>query len=564
MDKEVVNLTKVFTSNDLTKVKYNEIVDLAKILLEHRIQLSMDFHKNLEEYIKLGKNGYLKHIRATYFKENKLSSNFDHGLCIQVYTNYSNLYNLMFDKMRFVKVESITITKYKRKTKYKKSGDFKGVSRKTKSTDLSITLTHLARHGHSDTVDYINNQLLNTKLKQDKREYYEMILRIINKFGFERLYKLALQHRNRFLKRIKVIEYESLTFVGRSRKKYILDYNKNYNSIINSFISLSWNDRNAKNKTKTKDTSLHIPITFNKTYHGNLNKYKSKSNDYQYVLVLDERRKRVRVNILTEEDRYFDNSIKTNFIGCDANAKHNQFILSDNTSYRTNEDLINEYAKVLSHEQKLKRLDKNHKFGKRHRIKKKQLSKKQGHYTERIVVSAINHLLAIGINHIVMEDIDGHMGKSSSKNKEYGDINYNNLTKFIGLGSLKGVFKRITKRYGIDVSLVQAHYTSIGCSCCGYIDKENRPTQELFKCVECKIELNADLNAALNILFRVTTAVSGALLNKNDNGIYSPIKINREELKSILLSFRTQMPYYNRAEEYRQYLNKILDVLVLS
>ncbi|OED35024.1 hypothetical protein AB832_06610 [Flavobacteriaceae bacterium (ex Bugula neritina AB1)] len=41
--------------------------------------------------------------------------------------------------------------------------------------------------------------------------------------------------------------------------------------------------------------------------------------------------------------------------------------------------------------------------------------------------------------------------------------------------------------------------TSIKCSKCGYTDKENRPTQELFKCLSCKYECNADLNAAINI-----------------------------------------------------------------
>jgi len=43
-------------------------------------------------------------------------------------------------------------------------------------------------------------------------------------------------------------------------------------------------------------------------------------------------------------------------------------------------------------------------------------------------------------------------------------------------------------------------YTSQKCSRCNYISKENRLTQEGFKCLDCNFELNADINAAKNVL----------------------------------------------------------------
>lgn len=42
-------------------------------------------------------------------------------------------------------------------------------------------------------------------------------------------------------------------------------------------------------------------------------------------------------------------------------------------------------------------------------------------------------------------------------------------------------------------------YTSQTCCICGHIDKDNRQTQEKFKCTECGFELNADHNASINI-----------------------------------------------------------------
>ena len=49
--------------------------------------------------------------------------------------------------------------------------------------------------------------------------------------------------------------------------------------------------------------------------------------------------------------------------------------------------------------------------------------------------------------------------------------------------------------------------TSRTCPCCGYTDKENRPTQAKFECVECGYRNNADVVGAINILERGRTTV---------------------------------------------------------
>ena len=54
---------------------------------------------------------------------------------------------------------------------------------------------------------------------------------------------------------------------------------------------------------------------------------------------------------------------------------------------------------------------------------------------------------------------------------------------------------------------VPPHNTSRTCPCCGHIDKENRPTQSKFECVECGHTENADVVGALNILERGRTLV---------------------------------------------------------
>ncbi len=53
---------------------------------------------------------------------------------------------------------------------------------------------------------------------------------------------------------------------------------------------------------------------------------------------------------------------------------------------------------------------------------------------------------------------------------------------------------------GGEVLAVPPQYTSQRCSCCGHVAKENRTTQAKFTCVSCGHSMNADLNAARNIL----------------------------------------------------------------
>jgi putative transposase len=53
--------------------------------------------------------------------------------------------------------------------------------------------------------------------------------------------------------------------------------------------------------------------------------------------------------------------------------------------------------------------------------------------------------------------------------------------------------------YNTELIEVNPHYTSQRCSDCGHTDHENRKNQASFQCMQCGMEMNADLNAALNV-----------------------------------------------------------------
>ena len=144
---------------------------------------------------------------------------------------------------------------------------------------------------------------------------------------------LTLSTRNRVIKQYqeKTIEFKSLTFSGRCRKSDIISYNKNYNSIINSFVSLSGLNRK----------SFDIPIKFNMDWFGNIKDYHKKSNDYEYAITFNEKIKQINIHICVD-----DNS---NIVGIDVNVKHNLFSLSDGSTYDYNRKLVCHFCKLATY-----------------------------------------------------------------------------------------------------------------------------------------------------------------------------------------------------------------------
>jgi len=55
---------------------------------------------------------------------------------------------------------------------------------------------------------------------------------------------------------------------------------------------------------------------------------------------------------------------------------------------------------------------------------------------------------------------------------------------------------------GIPVIYIDAKNTSITCTRCGYVDKRNRRSQSLFRCVKCGFQHNADMIGAFNLANR--------------------------------------------------------------
>lgn len=520
--------TKIFKSHDMTRQKYNELYDFAVLIRNHKNIVSEYVNQNLLHFLEYSKFMFLKEMRE-HFK-GCVPSSFDVQLYTQIFDCYQNKFDAIQKRLKFEQITYKGCELYKRVTKKHNKGDFKKVITERKQTPLSICLTYLVRYGNDNTVYYISNQLPNCDKK--KQEFYNNILRCIDKFGFDRLMNLALQKRSSVITKYseKPIEFKSLSVSGRCRKTKIIDYNSKFGSVINSFISLSGLGRK----------SFDIPVKFNKDWHGDIKNYYKKNPDYEYTLTFNEKEHQVNIHLCKDGERYIPQA-GNSVVGIDVNCKHNLFALSNETTYDYDRKLVNDFCKLSLEIDKLKE-NKSYTIGKRKQWKLDTLKRKMIHSEQHMIATMCKELHNQGINHIVMEDLDNGFGKCYVKDTDNEDINYNRKVKFLGLSSLKQEVEHIARKYDIAVSTVHSSYTSKMCPICGCIEDENRPNQETFSCVECGYESNADFNAANNIKNRVVlTVLRDMLLKQLDNGAYEPKNLKREKVKEVLLSFRRNL-----------------------
>lgn len=528
--------TKIFHSKDLTRQKYDELYDFAVLIQNHKNTVSQHVNDNLLHFLEYNKFQFLKEMRERF--KDIIPSSFDAQLYTQVFTCYQNKFDAIQKRLKFETATFNGFEFYKRDTKKYKKGDLKKVIINKKQTPLSNCLTYLARYGNENTISYINSNI--DKCDEKKREFYNNILRCCEKYGFERLYNLVLSKRKRIVKHYSEypIEFKSLTFSGRCRKTRIIDYNRKFGSVINSFVSLSGIVRK----------SFDIPVTFNKGWYGNMKDYRKKNHDYEYAITFNEKEHQVKIHLCKDGERYIP-QVNGNTIGIDVNCKHNLFSLSDGATYDYDRKLVNDFCKLSLEIDKIKEKNKEYKVGKRKQQKLNTLKSKMIKSEQQLIANMCKALQSQGVGHIVMEDLDNGFGKCYIKDKDNEDINYNRKVKFLGLSSLKQEVEHIARKYDIAVSTVQASYTSKMCPICGCIEDENRPNQETFECIECGYKDNADFNAAKNIRNRVlVTVLRESLLKQLSNGAFEPKKLKREKVKEVLLSFRRNLQETARSE----------------
>ena len=517
--------TKVFTSDSLTDLKYNELHAYAVYLREWRNRVSKEVNDNLLKYMEMSPLNFVTHMRSLH--DGELNSNFDKHLYRLVIDCYRGKFDNVKHKMEFSVREFKGFEHFKRDCKNGRKGQLKKINYKERRTPLSNCLTYLVRYGFDGTTEYIRAQIAGGSVDEKKLNYYQNILRCIEKFGFERLMRLALQRRCRVIRRYfaEPIEFKSLTFGGRSRKRLILGENGNRGSVIKAFVNLSWETRKT----------MAIPVKYASGYHGGISEYEKAANDYEYLITFNEKHRKVNINLAKDGVRTISEvSGKDAVVGIDVNIKHNLFSLSNGDTYDYDRGLMKEYCRICAETDRLKERNKEYAVGRKRQYRIDAVRRKILFSNRRLISMMCRSLQEQGIRHIVMEDL-GTFGRTYVKSDDFESLNFNRIVRALHLTDLKNEVEHIANNYGIAVSLVQSEYTSKRCPVCGCIEDENRLSQEEFRCVHCGHADNADHNAAINIRNRVLEAVREDLLKQNDNGSWSPKRLKKEKIKEILL-----------------------------
>ena len=498
----------------LSDTKRAEIIHKAEEIRDVRNEISEVFFSDMLGFQDMTKFEAFNFFNPTF--TTRLSGHYLKKAIEDVWKAYQLRFDVIRKKIEFEQVTKLIPSFYKRRTKEHQVGDIKSIERHTKKTELTKIITWLARYGNNDTVYWLESKI--PTVDESKQKFYRAILRLIRKFGFNRLMRLALSRREavfaEYINRGK-ISFESLTFSGRSRiKRPIVDARRNVNGKFDYYIEISWDWFDDGYRGSSKNT-MCVPFKYNRAYHRALNRYYNGA-DTSYTIVI--RGNDIHFVLARDGYRYKHNDEITeeNTIGIDVNSKHNMFALSNGEFIPHDEELIADLEEVLlkvdakqkAYNARLTK-EKEHeafKISKKDKARIKAITLKLNESNKRAIANLCKQLAYIGIRHIAMENLDGFQGSKLYSEDSKG-FNLGRLHLRTGLSSLKDEFIHIAPKYGLLVSLVQAEYTSKMCGHCGCIDDRNRQTQEEFCCVECHHSENADIHSAKNIKFRLTSTV---------------------------------------------------------
>lgn len=520
--------SRSFHTDHLTAEKHGKLKELGHALLAVRNELSAVVNADPLRYQQTSKISFQREVLPDL--KDRVHSNFVKQVCDDVLTRYQNRFVAIRKRMVFEKVKSLEMTVYKKNTKKNKKGDPKGLVRKTESTPLTKVLSYLARYGSQDTPAYIAGAMLSEQ-EESKKKFYSQVLGYLEKFGIERLLRLAVSRRQQVLARyVHPIEFKSLSFRGRSRLSCeIVSYNRNYKSVIKAFINIGWT---------TSRESLVLPVKYSKSWHGSMKQY-TNGTDTSYMICFDSYGKGARIVLSHEGEReYPDGESCTSYVGFDVNSKHNQMVGSNGIVVDHNREALEELLKELLKIDARKAVVPGYQPGPKRQRKLDTLRRKVKHRTQQNCAEICKRMVSRGEDHAAFENLNNGFGKSFA---EKGGVNYNRIIKEMHLSSVKDEFAHIAPHYGIATSTVHSELTSQECHKCGYTDPSNRGTQEDFECQECRHKENADSNASNVIEGRISKAVlRDALLTacKIGNGTFEPKAFRHWKVKEILLSLR--------------------------
>jgi putative transposase len=210
------------------------------------------------------------------------------------------------------------------------------------------------------------------------------------------------------------------------------------------------------------------------------------------------------ISLLFDKSNY-ESKAPTSSIGVDVGVV-NFATCSDGTMYPSIQALQKHQAKLVKAQRKLAKMVKG---SNRWEAQKKKIAtihaaiaNVRNTYAHQVSASLTDHHNFIAIEDLQVKNMTksskGTAEKPGKKVAQKSGLNKAMLNQ--GLGVFRQQLEYKAKLKNGMVVAVDPRYTSQACNACGTIDKQNRKSQAVFKCVSCGHEDNADVNAAKNIL----------------------------------------------------------------
>ena len=287
---------------------------------------------------------------------------------------------------------------------------------------------------------------------------------------------------------------------------------------------------------------IEIPFRYSKQYHGNLSDIHysmtgTKHNQYtkQYTCLIE--KDRLKIVIVEDDNRVYSISNGNAIEGIDVNIKHNLLQCSDGYTIDYDRKMVKSILKRKKKQDRITSTKEKRNLSTEYtykQIRQNQKDKRRSvSMVEQCLVELFKHCNKNNIDHLVFEDLNKFTRRYKINNKEF-NVNIRRLMSILHIVDIKNMAIRIGKKYGITISLTNAEYTSQQCSKCGHIHKDNRKTQEKFKCIHCGYEENADLNASINIKNRISVDVLRDSLHiEVEKNTYIPLETKHEKVEQL-------------------------------
>jgi len=404
--------------------------------------------------------------------------------------------------------DKMVIARYSKNGKRHKKGDTKYFEIKFKSTKLTRLVKYLV---YLDFSKDIESQITNRAVK-DLLNYYK------TKPYFDRILNLAKDIQNRLLSKIKFIDFSddySIRLTSSNENKARIEFDET-NSLYKYWFIFKM--KNVK--------EYRLPLEINKEYHN------KEIIGKEFILYLSLKKNKINISTTYEgEGLSFKPFNKA--VGMDVNIKHNFAKLSDDKEIDYDRDFFKNIVKDLN------KLDKigYQNLSEKELKKLQKLYRRLDWYVELLIHNILDYCEQNGITDLVVEDL--HLKDKSNIINEEFNMKYSRLVKLLHLSNVKNMLLRQGEKRGIRVHIVHSEWTSQGCPECGNIDKNNRTTQESFKCSECGYEDNADYVGSVNVLDRFNLfhwlgVQANRLYSIDEYGRISPKQVGRHTLLNVL------------------------------